>query len=396
MVTDSKKKVILYCHNLYNKAGGENKVFTDDVALLRKDGFKVITYTKNNSEIINAPLLNKVLFILFSIFNPFVFFEVRKIVKETKIDIAIIQNTYLIISPSIYFALTLSKIPILQMIYNYRFICPDAHLYNKENICEKCIKGNYFNAIFNNCRNSILETLLYSIIVFLKRKVFRIHKIIDCFVVPDNFLKKKLTQGGIQEEKIYVVKNPFSFDIDHKEINYDSSFLYVGRLIRQKGIYTILTAAQTLPNVKFKIIGSGPLENTLSKFIETHELRNVDFLGELYDENMFEYLRKCSCLIVPSEWYDNYPVVVSLAYFFEKPVIAANINGLPEVIIDKSTGILFESKNAKDLSSKIMILKNDPELTKLYGKNGKKFLVDILNPRIRVNMLKKIISNYAE
>lgn len=396
MVADSKEKIILYCHNLYNKAGGENKVFADDVELLRKEGIKVITYTKNNAEIMNTPFLKKFFFILFSLFNPFVFFEVRKIVKKHKITIAIIQNTYLSISPSIYFALTLQKIPIIQMVYNYRFVCPNAHLYIKGSICEKCINGNYFNAVLNNCRESISESIIFSIIVFLKRKIFRIHKIIDHFVVPDSFLKKKLIKGGIQAEKISVVKNPFSFEITPSEIKYDSSFLYVGRLVRQKGIFTILHAARNLPNVKFRIIGGGPLESEISDFIGSENLKNVDFLGELYGDDMFDYLMECSCLIVPSEWYDNYPVIVSLAYFFEKPVIASEINGLPEVVINKVTGLLFETKNASDLSAKIMLLKDDLELTKLYGKNGKEFLMNRLDPFTRVKMLNNIMANYAE
>lgn len=399
MVTDSPKKIVLYCHNDYaTTKGGEYNVFINDVKLLENQGFKVIRYERNNNELFNANIFKKIILFISSFFNFTVYNEIKKTIEKEKIEYAFVQNTYLIFSPAIYLALYRKRIPIIQMIYNYRFMCANAHLYINGKICEKCLNGADYNAILNKCvRNSYLISLWYASILYITNSIFRIREKISAFIVPDEFSKIKHISSSIEKEKIFVAKNPFTLDKSHEYRNEDEEyFLYIGRLIKQKGIYTFLNSAKRLPERQFKIIGEGEEGENVNKFILSNNCKNVDFLGALYGNEMTKVLNKARALIVPSEWYDNYPVVISLAYDYSKPIIATNINGLPEVVINNKTGLLFEPKNVEDLCNKINYLADNFNKAKELGNNGRLFLLTELNTENRIKIIEEVLEYIAK
>jgi len=396
LAINSSKKVILYCHNDYaTSKGGEYSVFQNDVALLEKMGYCVLRYEKNNSVLFRGNILRRVLMIFNTFFNFKVYKEINMLVKEKKIDFAFIQNTYLIFSPSIYLAFYRNNIPIIQMIYNYRFICPNAHLYTKGKLCEKCVTGNKISAVINKCvRNSILISLWYTIILFIMKKLIKVDKQIKYFVVPDKFMMGKLVEGGIDPQKVLIMKNPYLFhDDDDKIVTNERYFIFVGRLVKQKGIYTFLEAACNLQHIQFKIVGDGEEKDNVLEYIRRKQLKNIEFLGALYNESLKNIIRKATAVIVPSEWYDNYPVVISLAYDNYKPVIATNINGIPEVVINNKTGLLFRYKDVKDLCSKIVYLFNNPNITYTLGMNGKEYIKSELSNQKRLESIIRIFKN---
>ena len=88
-------------------------------------------------------------------------------------------------------------------------------------------------------------------ILFVQRKIIKADKIISKFITPDNFLRTKLIEGKIKATKIEIMRNPFDckeFEISEKDEGY---FLFVGRLIKQKGIYTLLKAAEKIAKYFF-------------------------------------------------------------------------------------------------------------------------------------------------
>ena len=100
------------------------------------------------------PFLTRIKYIIKSFFNIDTIKEINQLADFHKIKFAIVQNTYLSMSSSVYYILNKRNIPIIQMVYNYSFLCPNAHFYTNGKICERCINGNYFNAIFHKCRNN--------------------------------------------------------------------------------------------------------------------------------------------------------------------------------------------------------------------------------------------------
>ncbi|MDD4646455.1 MAG: glycosyltransferase, partial [Bacteroidales bacterium] len=148
-------------------------------------------------------------------------------------------------------------------------------------------------------------------------------------------------------------------------------FLYFGRLSREKGLLTLIAAAK-IAGVNLIIAGSGPQEGELRRQENgdrrpeeegrtetgrrretgdrrTEESSNIKFVGYQSGEHLSNLIRGCSFVVVPSEWYENNPMSVVESFALGKPVIAARIGGIPE-LVNGHTGFLFESGNVDDLA----------------------------------------------
>jgi glycosyltransferase involved in cell wall biosynthesis len=75
-------------------------------------------------------------------------------------------------------------------------------------------------------------------------------------------------------------------------------------------------------------------------------------------------------VVVPSSWYEGFPNVILEAMRSKKPVICSNIGGLPEIVDNGETGLLFEAGNSEDLADKILYLWDRPQLCKQMGEAG--------------------------
>ena len=149
-----------------------------------------------------------------------------------------VQNVFPLISPSVYYALRSEGIPIVQLVYNYRFVCPDAQLFSLGEICERCVLGNHWHAVARKCyRNSRALSAWYAAILKLHRVTETFARNIDQFIIPDNFLGTRLIKGGIPAQKIKKNVNPF-FVEDYQPCYEPGEFiLYVGRLGETKGCF---------------------------------------------------------------------------------------------------------------------------------------------------------------
>src|SRR5262249_37895652 len=118
--------------------------------------------------------------------------------------------------------------------------------------------------------------------------------------------------------------------------------------VRQKGVATLIRAAAAARQ-PLLIAGTGPDQDALQKL--AGELSaDVRFLGHLSGQVLHDTIRTCRAVVVPSGGYENAPVSLLEAYALGKPVIGAQIGGIPELIRKDETGITFPSGNVPALA----------------------------------------------
>ena len=122
----------------------------------------------------------------------------------------------------------------------------------------------------------------------------------------------------------------------------------------------------------FKLIGGGKLYKKIEKFIMKNNLKHIELLGRKSFIEMASFMGRCSFLIVPSR-SEGFGMVAVEAMSCSKPVIATDVGGLREIVIDGYNGLLVERDNPKDLKDKILRLIYDENLRKSLGKNGEEF-----------------------
>jgi glycosyltransferase involved in cell wall biosynthesis len=131
--------------------------------------------------------------------------------------------------------------------------------------------------------------------------------------------------------------------------------LFVGRMVAQKGILTLLDAMKlTAPDARLLVVGQGELAGRIQDEIKSPELlARVSWLGPKWGDELTALIEDCAAVVIPSEWYDNLPVVLCMANAIGKPVIASRINGIPEYVSEGKNGFLFEPGNSAELGNLI-------------------------------------------
>ncbi len=184
---------------------------------------------------------------------------------------------------------------------------------------------------------------------------------------------RKIPGMGVDLEKFKAnVSGPFDsfweqFSIRHKKV-----ILCVARLIREKGIFEFLQAAQLLSekDYAFVSIGDGPCNHDVSQFIYKHKLDNVFLLGRRNDVN--EFTKRCDLVVLPTYYFEGLPVTILEAMGCSKPVIATRHRGCEDVVIDEQTGYLVDVRNAQQLADKIELILSSESLANKMGAEGRR------------------------
>jgi glycosyltransferase involved in cell wall biosynthesis len=129
---------------------------------------------------------------------------------------------------------------------------------------------------------------------------------------------------------------------------------------------------QKFPNVTFYWAGDGPYRNNILSKLNKYD--NFEWLGALeYPDKVREYLSEIDIYALISG-IDMSPLTLQEAQLMQKPVIATNVGGIPELMNDKITGFLIDKGNTDQLEEKIEILLNDNQKSKSMGVEGRKFV----------------------
>ena len=115
-------------------------------------------------------------------------------------------------------------------------------------------------------------------------------------------------------------------------------------------------------DIDFKVAGSGPLEE------EMRNADNIELLGFKTGDELKELISKARLTVCPSILYENCPFSVIESIVYGTPVVGSRIGGIPELIDEGKTGLLFEPENTDDFKEKINIILNDKELAESMSK----------------------------
>ena len=156
----------------------------------------------------------------------------------------------------------------------------------------------------------------------------------------------------------------------------DFVFVFIGRLVRDKGINELVEAFIELnsPNTKLLLVGPkedelDPLKPETTQEIETN--KNIIFVG--FQKDVRPYFAISDALAFPS-YREGFPNVVIQAGAMELPSIVSDINGCNEIIKDGTNGLIIPSKNIQELKKAMEKLLNDKELYKVFKQNSREMI----------------------
>ncbi len=305
--------------------------------------------------------------------------QMQRIIADTQPDIVHIHGFIHEMSTSILPAMKAAGLPVVQTLHDYKIVCPNTTFVSHDTICESCQGHRYYNIVRKRCkRGSLMASLLAGAEMYFHEMRGLYEPNVDLFISPSQFLSDKVQEHGIRKPVVTIPNfiNPNEFRPHYDKEAY---FVYVGRLVRVKGILTLFEAMRSLPTTaRLKVAGAGELEDELRAFIAEHNLTNIEFTGHLDTAELTDLVQHAAFTVVPSEWYENYSMTVIESLASGTPVIGASIGGIPEQVKDGWNGLLFPPGDAEALASRITTLLDDPATAVEMGRRGRD-QVDTIN-----------------
>ena len=334
-------------HNYYQShaPSGEDGVFREDEKLLRSKGHKITLFTRHSDHIIKFSPLKKATLMWQVTWSRESYKAIEQLIKLEKPDIVHVCNTFPLISPSIYYACRKYGIPVVQTVQNYRLFCASGILFRADSVCEECMALSSIRAIRHGCyRNSRLQTIPIVIMHHIHKWLDTWTKCVDVYIAATEFSRQKLIQGGLPSERV-VVKPNFFLYMPEPSYNQGNYVVFFGRLSVEKGVRTLLSAWKQLQDVPLKIVGDGVLREEVISAIKAQNVSSIEFMGFRPHGQCLDLLNQAMFMVMPSEWYEGFPMTIREAFASGKPVIASRMGAMAEIVSDGKTGLLFEPGN---------------------------------------------------
>lgn len=366
---------ILFIHNKYSFTSGEEIMLQKIIDLLEYNGHEVQAFFKNSMDIPNMRF-GKIRSLLNGFYSLSSIREIRQVLKNYQPDLVQIQNLYPRISPSVLPVIKSFNVPIVMRLSNYRLICPNGLLFSNGVVCEKCRSGKEFWCLVRNCEGSLFKSFGYATRNWFARKMRFYLDNVTLYYAQTNFQKRYLVDEGFAGDKISVIPNMVDGDAVRKESPLGDYVAYVGRVSPEKGASTFVEASDKCGNITFKLAG----EYKRMPGLVSCATGNVEFLGYLNKEALAKVYKGCRIFVMPSICYEGFPGVLIEAMLHARPVICSRIGGIPEIVEDGVTGLLFAAGNADDLAEKIQHLWERPGLCRKMGKAGREKVLREYSP----------------
>ena len=159
------------------------------------------------------------------------------------------------------------------------------------------------------------------------------------------------------------------------------TFLFVGRIVRDKGINELVEAFNKLSQtVDARLLLIGPYEDTIDPISEhSRELieknPTIESLGAIYGEELLSYYAASDCFVFPS-YREGFPNTVIEAGAMNLPSIVTDINGSREIIVDGENGVIVPSQNTEALFDAMLNMVNNREERERMASNARKMVAD--------------------
>jgi glycosyltransferase involved in cell wall biosynthesis len=204
----------------------------------------------------------------------------------------------------------------------------------------------------------------------------------DRLIAVSNFVKKTIIEETfVEEDKITVIYNGVdeskfsSLKRVKSEPGKEVHLIYIGRIIRAKGLFVLINSLSNLKNLNWKlnIVGDGEALKQLKSEIAHRSLSNkVNLAGLMEYEDVIKELGKSDIFVLPTMRMEGFPMTIVEAMFSGLPVVASDIGGNSDAVIDGETGYLVKAGSVGKLSDKLAELIDNPDKRLIFGESGRK------------------------
>jgi len=379
---------VLLVHKYFGLTGGAEVFFRETGRILENNGHSVEYFTSKDAEgeglqyfnffpdppcYTNSSFIKKFLDLPKAIYSSKAKKAFLSVLKDYSPDIVHVFSIQVHLTPSILIACSEYGVPVVMSCNDYKHICSNYKMFHHGRICNDCYKKGPFRIIFNKCCKDSLSFSIASFFEAISHAKLKIYqKYIHTYLFASQFMAKETERfWGVGNFRWGILRNPFDSLKYPKSRKQGEYALFFGRLADEKGVNVLIQAAQYAPDIPIKIVGKGPDENHLCSLCTRLGLKNVQFLGPVWGEELDSIIENCLFVVVPSIWYENFPYVIIQSFALGKPVVGSDRGGIPEMISHGQRGIVYPAEDSKKLAESMLHLWQDPSKATTMGNNAK-------------------------
>lgn len=353
------------------------------------------------------------------------------ILDELQPDVVHVQHL-MYLSSDIVTKVKERGIPIVLTLNDYWTLCPQGQLLrNNRDLCNSqrsadcvaCVSYQlsiimhifrlyyFFKKYVSSAVINFLKKIYFRLYLFVNRKKLSalieqrqdyLREVLDAadlLIAPSCFLRDQFVAKGVAENKI--VSCGYGFDLQPmgkrpERPDARLRFGFIGNLLPAKGVHVLIDAFNSIDPLRaqLKIYGrfssyKSVTENYEEKIMNMMRGSHIQLEGGFDHTDIIKILSGLDLLVVPSIWRENAPLVIQEAFWARIPVLASNVGGIPEFVIDGVNGVLFKPGNVQDLRRKINKIIEDPCLIETLKKN-------IIPPKSMGQHVQEMLKLYQE
>ncbi|MCP5124565.1 MAG: glycosyltransferase family 4 protein [Gammaproteobacteria bacterium] len=381
---------LLLTHKFFKLTGGAEVFFFETGRLLEEHGHEVVYFSTSTSDnrpspyekyFIDPPeysdgnILRRAFNIKRMIYSLKAKEKFARLLDDTKPDLVHAFAIHVHLTPSILVAAYEADVPVVMSCNDYKHICPNYKLYHHGHICTDCRGKRFYKAIVNRCcKDSLAFSIASSLEAYSHNAMNIYSKYVDMYLFSSEFMARETENfWGVGSFCWDMLRNPFESRKYPYSPDYEDYGLYFGRLIDEKGVDILVSAAALAPTVRLKIVGNGPDAGKLKALANSLGLNNIEFVGSLWGTALDDILKRTRFVVVPSVWHENFPYVINQSFAFGKAVIGTDRGGIPELVKHGERGIVYPAHDIRLLADAMLDLWNNSEKAVEMGRRAKEY-----------------------
>jgi glycosyltransferase involved in cell wall biosynthesis len=364
---------ILIVHNHYGSENpsGENEVVQLEQALLTEHGHEVQLFRRDSDTIRSRGVLGAVQGAAAVPWNPFEARRMAQWVARFRPDIVHAHNTFPLISAAVFGAASQAGARVLTL-HNYRLFCAAAIPMRDGRTCTDCIvRQSVAPALRYGCyRGSRAATLPLAAGIALHRLRRTWLRDVEAFIALTPFQRDQMVHGGLPADRVEV--KPNFYPTTTTPLAWSQRLpqcVFAGRLSAEKGVAKLVRAwtdwGASAPELL--LIGDGPQRGMLEAAAQG---ANVRFLGRCTAAQTQAEIARSRMLILPSEWFEGFPMTVREAFAFGTPAAVSRLGPLPSLVANGRCGLLLDPFDAAAVCRSLQQAWQDQAKLEELGKAG--------------------------
>ncbi len=375
---------VLQVFNQYLEQGGE-EVWVDEIGKFSGKSFHVSDLRFQSSDWTGKSAPTRLIQARQVWDNPASRERLRAAVADTRPDVLLYHNLIPVGSLGLYDEARELGLPVVQYIHNFRPFSASGTMWVNGKVNPAGLQGNPWPEVFGRAwEKSFLKTFL---IASYQTKLLTSGTldVVRRWIAVSEFMRGRFIEAGIAADRVVTLRHCWQPQALPDAGKMSGHYLFLGRLVPEKGIFTLLKAWSILEKrlgkacPRLVIAGSGSAESKVHAM--ANRMRSVVCVGFVEGQAKSDLLHGCRALIAPSIWWEPLGLIVYEAYDYGRPVLASASGGLKETVVQGETGYLHEAGDAEALAADVEKMEQLGAGGRVgMGQAGRKWLLENASP----------------